>query len=478
MFRSSTCLSLFAAVLWPLAALGAQPGDPIRLAISPAPAPQPSLKYRLLPDPRDLTPGNAATLYFRSGTMLLDNQALLKDIQDEQWDEWLKTPLSDLPRDAVRARLAGARRLLRELELATQYRQCDWQLEDRREGIGLLLPEVQVFRRFGGVLAVKARYEIAEGNWPEAIRTLQTGYTLARHVGEGPTLIHFLVGVAIGHLMCSQVDAWVGEPGAPNLYWALTILPRPFIDPTHAVRAESTMIEHMLPGLKRLEKGPASVGDVQEVMDQLRRTLDDFNVRSASSIETTARNLLMVQTHPAAKQFLLAQGYSAEQVEAMPVPQAVLLFAFTDYRQAWDEAAKWTQVPDGFRQPGYRAAGVAYGQALERLDRLFFRGLLKGLSEGTVPPLERTYATATRLDRRLATLRCVEAVRLYAAVHNGKLPATLAGILDAPVPQDPVTSKPFEYNVVGDRVSLKAPLPPGPKPPPGQLLSYELTLRR
>jgi hypothetical protein len=478
MFRSSVCLSVIWALLWPLAAPTAQPGDPIPLALSLAAVSQPSLKYRLLLDPRDLTPGNAATLYYRSGAFFLENQALLKDLRDEQWDDWLRMPLPDLPREAVRARVCGARRVLHELELAAQCRECDWQLEGRREGIGLVLPEVQFFRRFGVVLAVRARLEIAEGKWPEAIRSLQAGYALARHLGEGPTLIHVLVGAAIAQMMSSQVEAWTGQPGAPNLYWALTVLPRPFIDPAPAIRAESSMLEYMIPGLKGLEKGPVSIAEVQAVTEELRKTLDGFGLRAPGLAETTARTALLVQTHPAAKQFLRAHGYTAEQVEAMPVPQAVLLFAFLDYRQAWDEAAKWAHVPDGFHQPGYRPAGIAYSQALERLDRLFFRGLLKALGEGTELPLEKVYATATRLDRRLAALRCIEAIRLYAASHNGNLPPALADCREGPAPADPVTGKPFEYKVVGDRATLTAPFPPGPKPPPGLLLSYQLTLRR
>src|SRR5262245_10893502 len=37
----------------------------VRLNISPMPAPKPALRYLLLPDVRDLTPGNAAQWYMR-----------------------------------------------------------------------------------------------------------------------------------------------------------------------------------------------------------------------------------------------------------------------------------------------------------------------------------------------------------------------------------------------------------------------------
>ena len=59
----------------------ARPGDPIRLVVSPAAAPKPSLKYRLMPDRRDLTPGNAATLYYRAMAYFVENSDLLKEIR-------------------------------------------------------------------------------------------------------------------------------------------------------------------------------------------------------------------------------------------------------------------------------------------------------------------------------------------------------------------------------------------------------------
>ena len=60
-----------------------------------------------------------------------------------------------------------------------------------------------------------------------------------------------------------------------------------------------------------------------------------------------------------------------------------------------------------------------------------------------------TLGARTRMDRRVAALRCVEAVRLYAAAHDGKLPPSLDEIKDVPVPRDPVDDKPFGYRLVG-----------------------------
>src|SRR5271157_5804314 len=62
-----------------------------------------------------------------------------------------------------------------------------------------------------------------------------------------------------------------------------------------------------------------------------------------------------------------------------------------------------------------------------------------------------------RLDRRVAALRAVEAIRLYAASHDGKLPEELNQITVVPVPEDPATGKPFEYRRDGAAAVLALP---------------------
>jgi hypothetical protein len=452
------------------------PGEPIPLALRAAAAPRPALEYRLLPDERELEPGNAATLYYRSLASFVENSALLGEIRQEYWGKWLEMPVEDLPREEVGEKLRLARHLLHEVGLAARRRDCDWMLAGRPEGIGLLLPEVQGFRNVAVVLAVRTRWELARGKWQDALRDLQTGYAAARHLSQGPTMIHVLVGAAVANQFNGRLDEFVQLPDAPNLYWALSALPRPYLDPLPAVREDVLMIENMFPWLKRMEDVPMSAAQVQRAALDFQKHLDDFNLRRPVFANLTQAALL-TGYHPEAKRYLLAKKYPAEQVEAMPVFQAVVLASFRQYREAAEDVAKWALVEDGFRHPGYKAASQTYRQAVNRLDLLFFRGLLNGLgaNEGSI---ERVYAAARRQDRRFAALRCVEALSLYAAGHGGKLPARLADVAEVPTPADPVTGKPFEYKLDGDTALLTAPLPPGPKPSPAQLLSYEVKVRR
>ena len=260
MSRSAT---IFLLLGMPLAATAQerQPGDPVPLLVSGAAVSIPSLKFRLRHDRREMVPGNAATLYYRTHAILYENKPLFKDLKEIHWSEWSEmAALGDLPKEEVRAKLDLARSILREAENAGRPRDCDWQLDGREEGFGLLLPEVQGYRGLATVMAVKARLAVAEGHPTEAVESLRPGLTLGRNLSHAPTLIHVLVGIACSQVMLKQVETLVQHPDAPNLYWALTELPQPFIDPRRAALDDSGLAELSLSSERRASRSTNSCG--------------------------------------------------------------------------------------------------------------------------------------------------------------------------------------------------------------------------
>src|SRR6185437_1969526 len=107
----------------------------------------------------------------------------------------------------------------------------DWQilLQLRRDGIRVLLPDVQRMRALAAALRVRFRIEIAEHHFDDALVTAKTMLALSRHC-EHPTLIGDLVGIAIATIAIGPLDELIQQPGSPNLFWALTDLPSPFIE--------------------------------------------------------------------------------------------------------------------------------------------------------------------------------------------------------------------------------------------------------
>ncbi|HMF13452.1 MAG TPA: hypothetical protein VKE94_14135, partial [Gemmataceae bacterium] len=80
-------------------------------------------------------------------------------------------------------------------------------------------------------------------------------------------------------------------------------------------------------------------------------------------------------------------------------------------------------------------------------------------SEGVVGSDDRLFAdqlpdiillrrTQGQLEQQISLLRHVEALRLYAAEQEGKIPGRLED-MTVPLPADPVTGKPFAYTLEG-----------------------------
>ena len=100
-----------------------------------------------------------------------------------------------------------------------------------------------------------------------------------------------------------------------------------------------------------------------------------------------------------------------------------------------------------------------------------------GLFADLLPHIVKLRRAQGQLEQQIALLRHVEALRLYAAEHDGKLPAKLSDI-SVPLPVDPVTGKPFVYTVEGATAHLRGGSPRGEEQDPGCNVHYEVTLRK
>jgi hypothetical protein len=59
------------------------------------------------------------------------------------------------------------------------------------------------------------------------------------------------------------------------------------------------------------------------------------------------------------------------------------------------------------------------------------------------------------IDRMVAALQCIEALRLHAGIHDGKFPEKLSDVTDYKIPNDPVTKKSFSYTSTGSEAVLE-----------------------
>ncbi len=484
-------LLALATALGPPAAPAQQPSPDVAIAFRPAAEPRPALKYRLAPERRDLEPGNAAIFYHRA--LLLTNQARTRSAAnaatdgepptgrpvavDEPVSRWIAGPIAEIPRDRARAVLAAFVDALKEVDLGASRSACDWEFDRRSEGINVLLPEIQEMRSIARLQALRARLAILDGRLDEAFRRIEDGLTIGRQVGQGPVAIQALVGAAIDHLMVRCLEDWVQAPGAPSLYWALADRPRPAVDLRPALEGERYFLEKELPGLADLDRGPWGLDQARRFADEMQRKLFTLASDARPASESVApgqaafRRLGVAavcgKIYPRARRALIAGGRSEAEVEAMPVIQVSMLVTYGEYKTLRDDSYKWMGLPywQSFRQVDARNMGTVEEKMVNPLLTLF---------QFATPPLNAVRLAAVRVDRQLDALQCVELIRLHAAAHGGKLPATLGAITEAPAPLDPATGEPFAYEVAGDSAILSAPIPPGGPNHPSFQIRYVL----
>ena len=192
---------------------GQQPAaNPTQIVLRPAAAPVPSLKYQIVPERRALEQGNAAIFYHRAIELLLqqnsryqrgNNNDDLFHTDAKLLESWLYGPIASVPRDRVNRLLEASRGSLHEVELGARRQSCDWGLEQREEGVYLLVEEMQQMRALIRLVSLRARLAVIDRRMDDAMHWIQTGFAMARHTSDGPLLIQSLIGAAMSQTMCS-----------------------------------------------------------------------------------------------------------------------------------------------------------------------------------------------------------------------------------------------------------------------------------
>jgi hypothetical protein len=449
--------------------------DARKLTASAAPAPVPALKYELLPRLRERAPGNAALAYFRAHSLRPSwpRDAAEGQKLQEKLTAWEESTIDKLPVAEVKKYLAGHALSFRALEAAMRCDRCDWELNLTLSvaNIDMLLPEVQTYRELARFLRLRLRVELAENDFAAAIRTAQTMMRLGRDVGEGPTMIHALVGIAICSIALGSVEEISQRPGAPNFYWALTSLPRPLIDLRASHEGEARLFDNLFPNAKALERGPVSEEKAKAILGEMMGALQQMGGAKEPAAVPDVTPLVDASKGAARKQ-LTGFGYTADALAKMPDAQAVALRAITAYRVMNEDAIKCFHLsyPEG------RAEFAKLRTRAKELVKASADPIVTVFGQ-SVAPVEKCYEAHARLNRRVALMRTVEAVRMHAAANGGKLPEKLTDVKAVPVPLDPYTDQPFVYDVTGDTFGITGAPPAGEQPSFNNQMRYEVTLR-
>ena len=268
---------------------------------------------------------------------------------------------------------------------------------------------------------------------------------MARHVEQGPYLVHDLIAAACARTMLNQALELVQLPDAPNLYWALASLPHPFVDVRPSIELELALLEIGLPATQHLDQ-------IQTPNEWKRLLYDLLDEQYSSASDSPLGNPRALVTYlvecqaKAQRYFWAHKTFSAEELNSMSLEELLVRWMLHPYERVRDDQLKWTFVPP------FAVAGPFPPNAANHdidADRSDF-----------VDQFYRLSAVGTRsialMDQRFAALQVIEALRMHAAQHGGQLPSDLDEVNIVPVPLDPMTGKPFHYELMDGTAELRS----------------------
>ncbi len=428
---------MFTAIVLNAAFAAAPAGSTaMRLEVSPMAAPRPLLKYRLLPEVRELTPGNPVQWYLRC--FAEQRFFFFSPEGNRERARYLSMPLAKL-RVQGPATYGGS--ALLQADWAARLSAPDWEVVHRldSEGLDFRQPELEPLRILGAALHARLRIQVARGDFDAAVGTLKTMFALARHLGDCPTSEADLTGIAIAEMASKGIEEMIQQPGCPNLYWALADLPSPLVGLRSGFQGDRVRVDAALTSIR--DDRTMTEEEIEEVVSGISGRLD-FAREQEGQPPLGLRRELMTRIGDAkrvgrARARLLerAEGKSfQDQVAALryvafPPAQIILLDEKQAFEVRRDELlTRLSLSPTSVEKP-------------VDVDLLF---------DGLLPRVIPARHQQLRVEQCIAMLRHVEAIRLH-----GKLPQSLEEIA-VPLPSDPFTGKPFAF-AVRDGVAVLSP---------------------
>ncbi len=290
----------------------------VNLILYPVKAAEPAQTYQLIIPADKQKDADALPLYEQA------IQLMPKDVDKKQISDWLDLPLEQFPQEQAEAMIQKHIESLKLVARASRCRECNWP----EWKPGMQVPDLNRYRELAFVIRLWARLEISRGQYDSALAAMQTLLGMARHLGQAPTIIQTLVGTAVAGLTCGEIELFVQGKNFPNLYAALTNLPKPLINIENAIENE-----------KRLSGSVSEDAGIDRVRLIARRLENHLN---ALQVVEAIRN------HAAAHDWQLPQALG--DIKDLEIPNDLMSGKAFMYSSTTAHATLESAIPEGGKE--------------------------------------------------------------------------------------------------------------------------------
>ncbi|MDR1478190.1 MAG: hypothetical protein LBJ00_04545 [Planctomycetaceae bacterium] len=465
-------------------------GQHLKITVTPADLPYPLLKYRFNTYVTEMKSGNAAPLYLEAAAKLenIRNMTLKDKVYNSPDYAKAKFPeLFNIPKEEKSEYNAidkllfkafpikRASKVLDEItaeqeetlfhnlqsvydliERASKKRECDWSYLIRHEGLMTLLPHIDSASTLRDYLDYKAKWEIRNGKYGDAVKTIRLGIRFAEHIENSDflCLVTLLYANAIKTRMLENIMLLSAQPHAPNLYPALTQINKNKNTYKKGLQMEQyamLITANMQKCQDLIERADEiSKEDCKMLLETIATTLmvgmNSYNSgKDVRDRRDTTLTFVCSLCYPHGKARLLKRGLTEAEIDKLSVYQIVTPFIAEEIKAAYDKAIVLSVLPVDSKHTAIEidTDNIHTGSPVD-----IYLGLL-------MPAITMANNAFLRTEQLIDLLQITEAIRYYAAVNNGNLPESLDQIEQLHVNKiGVVNNKPFAYRVEGNKVII------------------------
>ncbi|MDR1480720.1 MAG: hypothetical protein LBJ00_17485 [Planctomycetaceae bacterium] len=469
-------------------------GQHTKITVTPADLPCPLLKYRFNMYVTEMESGNAAPLYSEAYAKLENTiaQTLKANVYEKpeyakaQFPELFNIPLEKQDENAIEKLSFKAfpsksyfrkiwevvtaeqeEKMFKSLqpvynliEKASKKRECDWSYQQKFWGFSTVLNYVTNIRLLCKYLEDKAEWEIRNGKYDDAVKTIRLGLRVAEHVEDSdfPCMITSLIALACRGVMLNDIMLLSAQPDAPNLYPALTQINRNKnmykkglqMEQFALFYAESPQESQELmereDELNKEESEKVLKFFAQTIMEGFPNQPSDIFVEDVSEAKITTAAICLL-CYRSGKTQLLKRGLTEAEIDKLSVYQVVTPFIVEELRIAYDKLIVANTLPIGSKHTAIEFSddveSIGFDSPVDLYLQLF------------IPAVTAANKAILRTEQSIDLLQITEAIRYYAAFNNGNLPESLDQIEQLHVNKiGVVNNKPFAYRIEGDKAII------------------------
>jgi hypothetical protein len=316
-----------------------------------------------------------------------------------------------------------------------------------------MLEHIQQMRSLARVLQGKANWEIRNGKFDDAVKTIRLGLRLSEHVktSDFPCLVTELVGIAIQGIMLSELHLLSAQPDAPNLYPALTQVIEPAGLFQKSLQGEQYWLfsrENVQEVFERMDS--ATDEEYKQVFDEIVTTFMSASFAGYGDIRENKdhnpanfKTLACIACYPYGKARLLKQGLTDDEIDQMSTYRVVVPYVLEEIKAAYDLLIVASAFPVGSQHTAIVFDDRDATNISDSPAKIYLALLM--------PAVQAAKTAFLRQELYLDLLKIVEAIRYYAAVHDGQLPESLEAMEELYVPTvNPMDNKPYVYRTEGN----------------------------